>query len=139
MLDTNNNPVVRSSDVISLREHIREMLNEIDKRYEQRFNAQEAATKAALASASLAVDKSETNANKWRENANEWRGAMSDKDKLFTPRTEILPRLEKIDGVLGELKTVRDIAIGKASQNSVIVSYILSILALILGIFHLWK
>jgi hypothetical protein len=59
---------------------------------------------------------------------------MNDKDRMFATKSEVLGRLEKIDGALGELKTVRDIAIGKASQNSVIGAYVIAVIGIIITI-----
>jgi hypothetical protein len=114
------------------------ILAEIDKRYEQRFTSQQEATKSALASAGMAVDKAEANSERWRANANEWRGSMSDKDKLFMPRSEINPRLDAIDKSINELNTFRDVAIGKASQNSVFVALIIALAGLIIGLVRLF-
>jgi CHASE3 domain sensor protein len=114
-------------------------LAEIDKRYEQRFTSQQEATKSALASAQMAVDKAELNAERWRANANEWRGSMNDKDKLFMPRNEVNPRLDAVDKGLSELNTFRDTAIGKASQNSMIITLVIALAGLIIGVVRLFK
>lgn len=45
---------------------------EQEKRYEQRFDAQEQAVRVA-----------ETSAEKWRNQANEWRSAMLDRERTF--------------------------------------------------------
>jgi len=113
-------------------------LAEIDKRYEQRFTSQQEATRAALAAAQMAVDKAEANAERWRSNANEWRAAMNDKDKLFMPRLEVNPRLDAVDKSISELNTVRDIAIGKASQNSMFLTLIIALAGLIIGLVTLF-
>jgi hypothetical protein len=55
---------------------------------DQRFAAHDRAVQAALASAKEAVDKAETNAEKWRNSANEWRGAMGDRERDFLTRRE---------------------------------------------------
>lgn len=55
---------------------------------DRRFKDQSEATRTALASAEKAVDKAETQGEKWRENANEWRSAMSDREKNFLSRKE---------------------------------------------------
>lgn len=51
---------------------LRELMEEQEKRYEQRFAAQEQAVKVA-----------ETSAEKWRNQANEWRAAMLDRERNF--------------------------------------------------------
>lgn len=69
--------------VDTLHDHIKSMMDERDRRYEQMLVAQKESVVTALSSAQLAVDKAEGIAEKWRLNANEWRSAMSDKDRLY--------------------------------------------------------
>ncbi len=69
--------------VDTLKAYVERLFDEHDRRYEQRFSAQQQSLTDALASATRAVDKAEEIAEKWRANANEWRAAMSDKDKLY--------------------------------------------------------
>lgn len=71
---------------VQLKEYLEALINEADKRYEQRFVAQEKATAAALAAADKANALSEANAEKWRTNANEWRQAMNDRERNFLSR-----------------------------------------------------
>ena len=65
-------------DVVSLKEHFKEILIEKDK-----------ALNAALLSAKEAVQIAERNAERWRDQANEWRGAMTDREKTFVTRREL--------------------------------------------------
>ncbi len=69
--------------VQALHDHLKSMMDERDRRYQELSQAQKAAVEAALASAERAVDKAETISEKWRLNANEWRAAMSDKDQQY--------------------------------------------------------
>lgn len=71
---------------VQLKEYFEALLEERDKRYEQRFIAQEKAVVAALASADKANMLAESNAEKWRTNANEWRSAMTDRERNFLSR-----------------------------------------------------
>ncbi len=52
-----------------------ELMNERDRRYEERFIASETARKIY-----------EDSADKWRLAANEWRGAMTDRERNFISR-----------------------------------------------------
>jgi len=76
-------PDISGWTVDTLKVYVEKLFEEHDKRYDQRFSAQQESLKDALASASRAVDKAEAIAEKWRENANEWRATMTDKDKNF--------------------------------------------------------
>lgn len=51
---------------------LRELMKEQEKRYEDRFTAQEQAVKVA-----------ENSAEKWRDQANEWRASMLDRERAF--------------------------------------------------------
>jgi hypothetical protein len=83
------------------------LLSEIDKRYEQRFKAQETAVdkafiaqeksiQVALSSAEKAVTKAEIAVEKRFDNTNEWRAAMQDRDRNQMPRVEIEQRLDSL-------------------------------------------
>lgn len=136
--DKHFNPIMRQSDGVSLHEHIDGLLHEFDKRYEQRFAAQEQATLAALNSAQLAVDKAEANTKLWQANSNEWRGTMTDKDKLYMTKAECYPRFEAFEKAINDLNTLRDIAIGKASQNAVLLAVVGSLIGIALGLASLF-
>ena len=68
---------------VQLKEYIEALISAADRRYEDRFSAQEKAVAAALSSAEKAVDRAEVNAERWRANANEWRAAMTDRERQF--------------------------------------------------------
>jgi len=72
----------------SLKTHFEAIIKANDKRYKQRFEDQDSAVKAALASAEKAVAREQENSEKWRASANEWRGAMNDRERDLMPRTE---------------------------------------------------
>jgi hypothetical protein len=111
--------VMHNSDGVGLREHFEDILCEIDKRYEQRFCAQEQAVKAALNSAQMAVDKAEVNVKAWQAASNEWRGAMTDKEKLQVSRNEWALTHSNLEKRVNELESYKDTMTGKADQASV--------------------
>jgi hypothetical protein len=123
------------SDSICVVDHFKILLAEIDKRYEQRFDAQGAATFAALNSAREATEKAEAASEVWQRNANEWRSAMSDKDKLFVTKVVYDLLVKRVD----DLETLRDISQGKASQISVFWLGLVSVVGLISGLLSLLK
>ena len=71
-----------------LEKYIRTVMDERDRRYEQRFSAQEEATRAAFRAADGALTKAETVMIRDKDQANEWREAMNDREKTFMPRAE---------------------------------------------------
>ena len=132
------NPAMRISDGVSLHEHFDQLLAEADKRYDQRFSAQEAATRAALNSAQMAVEKAEASAREWQRNSNEWRGAMNDKDKLLLTRPEYNAAHKSVADRLDALESSRDVSLGKASQTSVLIAGIGSAIGIVLGLIHIF-
>ncbi len=74
--------------VDTLHNHISDLMRAADKRYEQRFDAQEKAVKDALASADRAVNKAETASEKRLDSVNEFRKTLSDQTGTFLTRAE---------------------------------------------------
>lgn len=68
-------------------------LAEIDRRYEQRFSAQEAAVLAALVSANAATNKAEAATDRRFESVNEFRQALTDQTATFITRAEAEARI----------------------------------------------
>lgn len=122
------NPLMRVSDGVSLHEHLEQLLEEMNRRLDERFCALEKAL-------SIADD----NANKWRDNANEWRAAMNDREASFVRKQEATIVHDNMLKRIDDLEKMRDIAQGKASQTSVIIAGIGSIIGILLGLIHLFK
>lgn len=86
---------VSSWTVDSLKEYLEAVLNGNDKRYEQRFQAQEAANKYA------------------QEKANEFRGSLDDVGKKQMPRAEAEAEFKAIrDQSAGRLQTLNEMIAG---------------------------
>lgn len=85
--------------------HNESMRDEIDKRYEQRFRAQEEAVKAAMASADKATQKAETASDKRFEGVNEFRATLADQAATLIGRSEVEQTFkslnEKVDIIMG--------------------------------------
>jgi hypothetical protein len=89
-LDGVNN--VLSQQITSLRE----VVDERDRRYEDRFTAMDEKTGLALTSSEKAVTKAEVAQEKRFDNTNEWRAAMQDRDRNQMPRVEIEQRFQAL-------------------------------------------
>lgn len=118
----------------ALKAHFERLLGEHDKRYEERFKAQEKAvvdalaavkeqtaavkeqTKAQFDASEKAISKAEDNADKWRANANEWRSAMADREAKFAPRIEFENRLNALDAKINELREGSSRGVGAENQ-----------------------
>jgi hypothetical protein len=118
--------------VDTLAEHIVALLQEHEKRfeqrfaerdhrYEQRFVAQEKATSQALTATVEASKVLETTAKEWRESSNEWRGAMTDRERNYLPRSEaaVLEKqnAERIEGIVGRLEKIEDRVTGREERG----------------------
>lgn len=73
-----------------LRGHYNMRLEEIDRRYEARFQAQEKAISAALSSTQAAVSKAEIAYDKRFDGVNEFRETLADQQRTLMPRAESL-------------------------------------------------
>jgi len=95
---------------ITLKEHLLAIVDANDRRYSNRFNAQEKAVTAALNAADRAVVKAELATEKRFDGVNEFRAALSDQTASFIPRAEAIQRIdsnvEKIEGLAHRLDTL---------------------------------
>ncbi len=111
----------------TLRAHLMHIIDERDRRYEQRYGQQEAnlstamtaqekAVQAALASSEKAVTKAEIAAEKRFDAVNEFRGQLSDQARDFMPRNEaellVKALAEKIDTLTGTRSQGLNVAVG---------------------------
>jgi hypothetical protein len=136
-----------NAEYVSLKEYFDRVMMERDK-----------ALTAALASAKEAVLVAEANAENWRKQQNEWRAAMNDRDQTYLTKAEFssfrdsnqrtlkefsdfkevhsgtVGEIENLKIVVDGLKTFRDNMQGKATQSSVTIVTIISILSLAIAL-----
>jgi hypothetical protein len=79
---------------------VRELMDERDRRYMDRFTAMDEKTSLALTSSKEAVNKAEIAQEKRFDNTNEWRAAMQDRDRNQMPRVEIEQRFSALNKML---------------------------------------
>lgn len=75
--------------------HLQMAIDEADRRYEQRFVAQEKAVAFALDAAKEAVLKAEIASEKRFDSVNEFRQTLSDQTNTFLPRAEAEQRIKQ--------------------------------------------
>jgi len=82
---------IAQTDVVARTEilHLKELLAAADRRYEQRFDAQEKAVQAALNAAKDAVNKAEQASEKRLDSVNEFRAQLRDQAGTFVTRSEL--------------------------------------------------
>lgn len=122
-------------DHISVLDHFTTLLNEMDLRYQQRYDAQtkaleaallaaDKAVQAALLAAEKAVIKAETAAERRFESVNEFRGQLGDQAKTFMPRAEYIVQHQSLSDKVDVIaKTLSDrIDVNTKSINDSILS-----------------
>jgi len=115
------------------------MLSEMDRRYQQRFEAQEKAVVAAIAAAEKAVLKAEMASEKRFESVNEFRQAYQDIISTMMPRTEAEQRMSALTEKINEL---REIVVSQQSHSSGIGDggkYLVGFVGFILTVSLLWQ
>ncbi len=90
----------------SLHQHLARMSDERDRRYEQRFDAQQRATEMALSATKEAVLKAEHASDKRFDGVNEFRAQLSDQAAMLMPRMEADQRLAALTERVSDLTTV---------------------------------
>lgn len=118
------------------------LMNERDRRYEQRFEAQQAALQtaliaqekavvAALAASDRAVNKSDEAASKRFESVNEFRQQLNDQASTFMPRNEAIQlagaNRDKIDTLQTRLDRLEGTRTGVKDSGAVLFSIVLAI------------
>jgi flagellar biosynthesis chaperone FliJ len=98
----------------SVRAHLTHLIDERDRRYEQRFSDQQRATEAALHSAERAVTKAEAAIERRLEAQNEFRGTLEDWAARLMPRAETEQRLSALAERLADLTTQVNLIQGRS-------------------------
>ena len=106
--------------------HNESMREETDRRYQQRFTAQEQAVAAALTSAKEAVSKAEAASEKRFDSVNEFRATLADQSATLISRTEVDQRFkgidEKVDIIMGRMDRLEGRAGGQTSTWAYIIA-----------------
>jgi hypothetical protein len=115
-----------TSDIQNLKEHIRDLMVERDKRYEQRYTdqqrsfddslaAEKEAVTAALAASDKAVTKAEVAAEKRFEESERRSAQQATQQLALMPRTEAESRLNMLAEKIGVLEGFRTEVLSKGS------------------------
>jgi hypothetical protein len=116
-------------------EAFKELMNERDKRYEQRADSTDERTSLALTASEKAVAKAETATEKRFDAVNEFRGQLKDQAATLMPRAEADSKFLSMTKEIEELKKSANTAQGRSSGFSaswgIVVSLMLIGIALI--------
>jgi len=108
-----NNPSIRTtvSHVDDLKElmdekvgRIRDVMNERDEKYRNRFIAIEEKTALALSASEKATNKADASTEKRFESVNEFRGQLKDQTNTLIPRQEADAKIGSVDAKVEEVK-----------------------------------
>ena len=141
------------TDEHAILERVRELLAEMNLRYQQRFDAQtkaidaamvasEKAINAALTAAEKAVTKAENATERRFEGVNEFRGALQDLQAKLATRVELVALRDTLADRISDLVTRLDKIEGKtAGLNAgwVIVAGAVGLIAAVVALFMKYK
>jgi hypothetical protein len=114
---------------------LKEVLAERDRRYTERFDAQEGANRLALDAAEKAVLKAENAAERRFESVNEFRATLSDQAAQFVTRKEVEALFVAVNGTLGRLEQGASNSAGRGAGMSQMWGWIAAIAALGVAVF----
>ncbi|WP_158708803.1 hypothetical protein [Streptomyces sp. NRRL S-920] len=120
-----------------LRAHVGAIFEERDKRYDQRFNDLDMATKAALAASEKAVNKAENAMERRFEGVNEFRSTLSDQASQFMTRLEAVAAIERNSERIQELTDRLNRSEGKGAGLNAGWAYLIAgvtVIAAVVGI-----
>jgi hypothetical protein len=132
-------------DLARMESHIKDVMNEKDRRYEQRFvdsqtavgaalQAADKAVSAAMTAAKEAVQKAEMASEKRFEGVNEFRGAMNDQQQKFIPRIESEFRANALELRLDALEKVNIAGRGQRLGMAQLWGYIAAVVGVLLAL-----
>lgn len=130
--------LVLPDDSIPAFEHLKALIDERDRRYEQRFVDQATAVSAALASAEKAVTKAEEASNKRFDAVNEFRGQLSDQASQFMTRAEGGALIDRNTKDIQELKDRVNTSQGRGTGIQAGWGYLIGAVGLIGGLVGLY-
>jgi hypothetical protein len=134
---------------VSVLDHVRALLIEMDLRYQQRFDAQTRALEAALlaaekavgtalTAAEKAVNKAEIAAEKRFESVNEFRGQLNDYQAMLLPRTEYAAAHQALVEKIIDLSSRVDRAEGTTSGGHQVWGYLVGAAGIALAVIALF-
>lgn len=126
-----------SLDVLSAKlEALREVSDERDRRYEDRFTAMDEKTGLALTSSKEAVQKAEIATEKRFDSVNEFRGSLKDQAATLLTRAEAETRFNSLEKDIQGLRESRSEAAGSSRTFMAIIGFAIVLVQIVL---RFWK
>jgi hypothetical protein len=122
---------------VEVKDYLFHIMDERDKRYEERFLAQEEAMKTALTSAKEAVTKAEIANEKRFDSVNEFRETLRDQTSTFMPRSEVQLGIDTVTEKINSINAKLERMDGKGIGINQLLGYLFASAALIVTILTL--
>ena len=110
-----------------------------DVRDNERFAAIKEAHASTASQAERAVNKAQESIEERLKSTNEWRAAMSDKDRLFMPRSEMERMFDTVKEDIRDMKTSAVHASGMAAGRDRLIGVIIGVTGVLFAIYTAWK
>lgn len=114
--------------------HLREIMDERDRRYQERFEASTRAVEAAFASAKEAVLKAEIASERRFDSVNEFRAQLADQTSTFLTRREYDAKHEALEKQVDDLIRVIERNKGRAGGMGSIYGWLVSAIGAIVAV-----
>ena len=121
-------------NVNTLHDHLTMLIGELDKRIDQRFAAQEQATKAAIQAAKEAVEKAERLATIRADSQNEWRGTLDDIVGRMLSKEEYAIAHENLVQRLNYEQSAQAVTTGARQGMTQTVTWVIAVAIALIGI-----
>lgn len=118
----------------TLKDYLTALIQENDRRYEQRFSSAQLAVNAALAAAKEAVTKAEIASEKRFEGVNEFRNALGDQQRTLMPRAESELRFSNLEAKIDTLEAANIKRSGIQTGGREMWAYIIAALMALLAV-----
>jgi hypothetical protein len=115
-------------------EAFKKLMDERDRRIEERFRAMDEKTGLALTSSEKAVTKAEFATEKRFDAVNEFRGQLKDQASTLIPRAEAETRFAAIDKDVEDLKKIVTLSQGRGLGIGVSWAIVATVIVMLLGL-----
>lgn len=130
-------PNFNKQDGVSLKEHFDDRLKSLEHTMCLKITALADKTESTRQFNQLAILKAEDSINERLAGMNEFRAQMKDQTNTFVTATLFKNTQENTDSRINKLEKIAYIAEGKASQTSMLIALVGSVIGIILGLMNL--
>jgi uncharacterized protein YhaN len=114
------------------------LMDERDRRYEERDRANKEAVRSALAAAEKAAEKTESALREYKVGSNEWRDTVTDLVSRMVTRPDVDRQFQVLEDKIGDLRESRSQVQGGTAQTARMVGYVVLAVALFTLVLKVW-